>query len=1407
MASSSSSLHMFGEHEHQQGRWTASSKQYDAFISCRGPDVTETLAKQLYELLQARGCRVFLECEEKEWGASIPFAIRDGICSSAVHIPIFSKAYAESSWCLEELVLMLEQFDALFIPVFYDAEPWELRRIENKDSAYAAAFSGYESRGWKLDKLEEWKTALVSASEFSGYEYSQNKDNLCEKIVSRVLQEIERRITPLQFANYPIGLDKMVEDFERSCLETPNTEVKMVGIFGMGGSGKTTLAKELFSRKRSSYSSASFLFNVRESHARSDLRSLQSKLLKDLFHDDRQPEHRLGRATHQHSLIVLDDIDDRDQLDALLPEGMLGPGSLVIVTTRDLGVLTAADVTTSYMMKPMDPLTAEELFCRHAFHGGDQTPEYKKLVESFVDVCGGLPLSLQVLGCHVRDRNGVYWKLQLEKAKKIPPNDIMQKLRISFDSLDEKEKEIFIDIACFFFDKPKYVAMEIWMASQWSTAERSVQTLVDKCLVEVEHSAKGDFFIMHDQLRDLGRHLADTVGSPRLWQPQLLRPLEVKSSSALPKLYDGEEIQEVKSSSALSKLYDGKKVKKRKALYEVASNEVGLDDLVEDFERHCQQMADKVKGLKNNIIGIFGVGGSGKTTVAKQIFSRKRSLYSKSSFLFDVREASAKDDLTSLQTKLLNDLLSENQPKFSSTNEGISYIESVLERSPIFSFLTVIDDVGDISQLYALLPKQTLTSNSLVIVTTRKESVLIEAKIKVRYEIKEMDQKHGRQLFCWHAFRRPEPQRGYEYLVECFVKVCKGSPVSLRVLGGHVFGRSKKFWKLELGKVRRRLSGKIKDVLKISYDSLVEVEKQIFIDIACFFTEKDQSIGIRIWKASGWNAEDALRILRNKRLVEVVREECWNEINNGVSPTFVFRMDNHLRHLGRAMANDGQNQRVWNPQDLKHLETKSFSDILKEADGRCYRSFNSIRNKSITYFVENSRTNSGTSPTLRWLQLNGKDSIPSWVPLQDLEGLRVRGRLSLSLWHQPQVPSQLKELVCKFIDCHYMEKAMLRRNWEGFSKSLGMLNLLESLVLQIESQGNRKDIVIEWSSFEESVGRLNCLRTLGLLGLYINGEIVLSTSRITDLWLGLEAITLSHVGLTSKVSISGPGLKSLKLEHMEDLIKVDLIGVETLKCLELIQCDKLKKVSANDLTQLQMLSIEKCWEIEELPDLSHSNLLQRMRITCCEELQNIRGIQELSWGKSITITCCPKLQSIPGFKYLKGLQYMILSDGGILSFISELQELPSEFTVVMGKAATSFPKADEITGIADALYEFQSREEAYKKIILLSQKTQQLFGAIILCAMVRSDDYGSNYMVEGIPGQTIDLSWAGGKRIYMIVVTGRRQISSTKIFGWMPTSCKIEKGYLLAVNEGQELKTLTILKRLTEQLCKTDAFN
>ncbi|GLJ23352.1 hypothetical protein SUGI_0441830 [Cryptomeria japonica] len=90
-----------------QSRSIVSPKLYDIFISHRGPDVKDNLAKQLYELLKERERKAFLD---REGGDSITSAIHNAICSSRVQIAIFSKAgYAESSMCLNELVLMLQQ--------------------------------------------------------------------------------------------------------------------------------------------------------------------------------------------------------------------------------------------------------------------------------------------------------------------------------------------------------------------------------------------------------------------------------------------------------------------------------------------------------------------------------------------------------------------------------------------------------------------------------------------------------------------------------------------------------------------------------------------------------------------------------------------------------------------------------------------------------------------------------------------------------------------------------------------------------------------------------------------------------------------------------------------------------------------------------------------------------------------------------------------------------------------------------------------------------------------------------------------------------------------------------------------------------------------------------------------------
>ncbi|XP_057817717.1 probable 2' cyclic ADP-D-ribose synthase BdTIR [Cryptomeria japonica] len=157
MASSSSSRQQIVEYEQQKQRSIADPKLYDAFIIHRSPDVKHTLAKQLYDLLKARKCRAFLDREEIEGGDSIPAATHNAICSSVVQIAIFSRRYAESSWCLDEL-------------------PWELGDIENEQSQYSAAFSDYQRKGRNLHKLEQWKTSLESASKTPSYEKSEHEE-------------------------------------------------------------------------------------------------------------------------------------------------------------------------------------------------------------------------------------------------------------------------------------------------------------------------------------------------------------------------------------------------------------------------------------------------------------------------------------------------------------------------------------------------------------------------------------------------------------------------------------------------------------------------------------------------------------------------------------------------------------------------------------------------------------------------------------------------------------------------------------------------------------------------------------------------------------------------------------------------------------------------------------------------------------------------------------------------------------------------------------------------------------------------------------------------------------------------------------------------------------------------------
>jgi len=119
------------------------NKSYQVFINHRGVDVKETFARSLYLRLLEKGLMAFLDKEEMQPGYQISSQVERAIRTASVQLANFSPSYAESDWCLNELLLMLES-NAPIIPVFYRVKPSEVRWMLG---LYGEALQTHERKG------------------------------------------------------------------------------------------------------------------------------------------------------------------------------------------------------------------------------------------------------------------------------------------------------------------------------------------------------------------------------------------------------------------------------------------------------------------------------------------------------------------------------------------------------------------------------------------------------------------------------------------------------------------------------------------------------------------------------------------------------------------------------------------------------------------------------------------------------------------------------------------------------------------------------------------------------------------------------------------------------------------------------------------------------------------------------------------------------------------------------------------------------------------------------------------------------------------------------------------------------------------------------------------------------------
>ncbi|GLJ31249.1 hypothetical protein SUGI_0626570 [Cryptomeria japonica] len=141
---------------------------YDVFINHRGKDTKQSLASLVYDNLQNKGYKMFLDKRSLRVGQYIPEAITCAIRRASVHVVILSPHYAESEWCLDELYLLF-QTGAPIIPVFWKVRPSEVR-MEEKNGVYTKAFRKHKEAGkFSTSTLEKWKNSLRRVSLMQGF--------------------------------------------------------------------------------------------------------------------------------------------------------------------------------------------------------------------------------------------------------------------------------------------------------------------------------------------------------------------------------------------------------------------------------------------------------------------------------------------------------------------------------------------------------------------------------------------------------------------------------------------------------------------------------------------------------------------------------------------------------------------------------------------------------------------------------------------------------------------------------------------------------------------------------------------------------------------------------------------------------------------------------------------------------------------------------------------------------------------------------------------------------------------------------------------------------------------------------------------------------------------------------------
>ncbi|PWA92599.1 disease resistance protein (TIR-NBS-LRR class) [Artemisia annua] len=441
----------------------------------------------MYQALKDKGVVTYKDDDKMKQGKTIGNQLTQAIRGSRFFIIVFSKSYASSSWCLDELVEIMEcqkTGQQTAYPVFLDVEPTQVRK---QSGPFGKAF--LENRN--KDAAGKWIEALKGASNLVGRELQATVNGHEAEFIKNIVGDISLELHSISFGfdENLVGMETRVKDFVSS-LEAGTNEVRMIGIKGMGGAGKTTTARGIFDHLSADFEAKIFVENVREVSNASmfGLKNLQEQVLSDVLNEyvtvngvNDGKNMMKKRMCGKKVLLVLDDVDHIEQLKALASDRKwFKPGSRILITTG-----------------------SRILMSKYAFGRENPLQGYEELSGKVVRYAAGLPLTVEVLGSFLCGKDMVEWEDAIKRLKKIPLKETLENLELSYISLEDEYKGIFLDIACILKGEDREDAIRI-LESCGFHSRIGLKFLEQRSLITI---SKNEVLGMHDHIEEMGKNI------------------------------------------------------------------------------------------------------------------------------------------------------------------------------------------------------------------------------------------------------------------------------------------------------------------------------------------------------------------------------------------------------------------------------------------------------------------------------------------------------------------------------------------------------------------------------------------------------------------------------------------------------------------------------------------------------------------------------------------------------------------------------------------------------------------------------------------------------------------------------------------------------------------------------------